>query len=113
MLIILYFVNVGRAAIVLDCVNLQYGKLKLYDAGYCEIMMDDGVYADLMTYISGLEKDKFDLYYEMATVDKFDNYTIRFLHYNHLLQNKEAIGRAKEKLDIVELRRINDPDQYR
>lgn len=79
-------------------------------AGYCEIMMDDGIYADLMTDIPGLDKDKFDYYYEMATVDKLDDYVIRFLHYNHLLQNKEATGRAKDLLDISELERINNSD---
>jgi hypothetical protein len=77
-------------------------------AGYCEIMMDDGIYADLMTDIPGLDKDRFDHYYEMATVDKLDNYVIRFLHYNHLLKNKEATGRAKDLLDISELERINN-----
>jgi hypothetical protein len=71
-------------------------------------MMDDGIYADLMTDIPGLDKDRFDHYYEMATVDKLDNYVIRFLHYNHLLKNKEATGRAKDLLDISELERINN-----
>jgi len=77
-------------------------------AGYCEIMMNDGIYADLMTDIPGLDKANFDIYYEMATVDRVDNYVIRFLHYNHLLQNKEATARPKDILDITELKRIQN-----
>jgi hypothetical protein len=77
-------------------------------AGYCEIMMDDGIYADLMTEIPGLDSSMFDEYYEMATVDQMDGYVIRFLHYNHLLQNKEATGRSKDIRDIEELKKIND-----
>lgn len=44
----------------------------------------------------------------MATIDKVDGYVIRFLHYNHLLQNKQATGMMKDLLDIPELKRIND-----
>lgn len=77
-------------------------------AGYCEIMMDEGIYADLMTDMPGLEQNDFDTYYDMATVDKMEGYVIRYLHYNHLIRNKEATGRTKDLLDIDELKRIND-----
>ena len=106
--------NRSRLIDALDAIG--YGRFDmLMDvpiiAGYCEIMMDDGVYADLMTEIPGLEKTKFDEYYNMATIDKLDGYVIRFLHYNHLLQNKEATGRTKDLLDISELKRVNgDPE---
>lgn len=80
-------------------------------AGYCEIMMDDGIYADLMTDIPGLNKNEFDTYYKMATVDNMDGFVIRFLHYNHLLQNKEATGRPKDILDLNELRKINNTNE--
>jgi hypothetical protein len=106
--------NRSRLIDALDA--MSYGRFDmLMDvpiiAGYCEIMMDDGIYADLMTDIPGLEKGKFDEYYDMATIDKLDGYVIRFLHYNHLLQNKEATGRTKDLLDISELKRVNgDPE---
>ena len=77
-------------------------------AGYCEIMMDDGMYADLMTDIPGLEQSDFDKYFEMATVDNVDEIMVRYLHYNHLIKNKQASGRPKDLLDIEELKRIND-----
>lgn len=103
----------NRASLIEALDAMQYGRFDMLMnmpiiAGYCEIMMDDGIYADLMTDIPGLDKHQFDDYYRMATVDKVDNYVIRFLHYNHLLQNKEATGRNKDLLDITELKRIHD-----
>ncbi|MBS1586265.1 MAG: nucleotidyltransferase [Bacteroidetes bacterium] len=92
--------------------EMGYGRFEeLMDApimaGYCEIVMDQGMYADLMTDIPGLEKEKFDEYFAMATVDEINGTKIRFLHYNHLLKNKIATGRTKDKLDVDELKRIN------
>lgn len=79
-------------------------------AGYCEIMMDDGMYADLMMDIPGLEKENYDEYLNMATVDVVQGFEIKFLHYNHLLENKKATNRPKDRLDVEELERINKTD---
>ncbi|MCZ4243665.1 hypothetical protein [Pedobacter punctiformis] len=76
-------------------------------AGYCEVLMDDGMYADLMTDIPGLKKEKFNEYFKMATVDEINGIKVRFLHYNHLLENKKATNRPKDQLDVLELERIN------
>ena len=76
-------------------------------AGYCEIMMDNGMYADLMTEMKGLDKSKFNEYYELATLDVIQDIPVRFLHYNHLIENKKATGRNKDLLDIEELEKIN------
>ena len=76
-------------------------------AGYCEVMMDDGMYADLMTDIPGLNKNNFDEYFQKATVDEINGVKARFLHYNHLLENKRATNRPKDQLDVLELERVN------
>ncbi len=76
-------------------------------AGYCEILMHDGMYADLMTDIPGLDKKKYNEYLAMATVDNINGINAYFLHYNHLLENKIATNRNKDKLDVEELEKIN------
>jgi predicted nucleotidyltransferase len=76
-------------------------------AGYCEIMMDSGMYADLMSELPGLAKEEFDKHYEMALKEEINGIELRFIHYNHLIQNKKATGRAKDMLDVQELERIN------
>ncbi|MFL9481892.1 hypothetical protein ACI6Q2_03880 [Chitinophagaceae bacterium LWZ2-11] len=102
----------NRGNLIKALVKMGYGEFDvLMDtpiiAGYCEIMMDNGIYADLMMDITGLEKAKFDSYYEMATVDIVDNIPVRFIHYNHLLENKMKTGRNKDLLDVDELKKIN------
>lgn len=92
--------------------ELQYGRFEelmttQIIAGYCEIMMDNGTYADLMTQIPGLDKENFDAQFDQAQKEIVENTSVRFLHYNHLIQNKKATGRSKDLLDIEELERIN------
>ncbi|KAA5537074.1 hypothetical protein F0919_05205 [Taibaiella lutea] len=104
--------DINRRQLIKALDAMGYGQFEmLMDvpiiAGYCEIMMDDGMYADLMTDIPGLEQPEFDKYFDMATVDNMDGYVVRYLHYNHLIRNKEATGRTKDLLDLEELKRIN------
>ena len=79
-------------------------------AGYCEILMDNGMYADLMTEVKGLKQVDFEEHFSMATVDIVNEIPVRFLHFNHLIDNKKATGRSKDLLDIEELEKIrNNP----
>lgn len=89
-----------------------YGKFEaLMDApiipGHCEIIMDNGLYADLMTEAAGLDKNKFNDYYKKASVELIDNIPLRFIHYDDLLQSKRAISRNKDLVDVEELEKIN------
>jgi hypothetical protein len=76
-------------------------------AGYCEVLLDSGLYADFMNTIIGFEKEDFNTCFEMAIVTKISDISIRFLHYNHLLQSKEQSSRPKDILDAQELKKIN------
>jgi hypothetical protein len=92
--------------------EMKYGRMEELltvpiIVGYCEIVMDNGMYADLMSEVPGLPKEDFDKHYEMALTEKVNGVEIRFIHYNHLIQNKRATGRPKDLLDVQELERIN------
>lgn len=92
--------------------DMQYGRFEELlrvplIAGYCEIMMDNGIYADLMSEIPGLDKNDFEKQYSDAQVEMINNVTVRFIHYNDLIKNKRATGRNKDLLDIEELKKIN------
>ena len=102
----------NRQKLIIALEEIGYGRFDmLIDvpivAGYCEIMMDNGMYADLMTEVKGLKQADFDEHFKMATVDIVNNIPVRFLHYNHLIENKKATGRNKDLLDIEELEKIN------
>mgnify|MGYP001438169338 FL=1 len=76
-------------------------------AGYCEIIMDNGLYADLMTEVPGLAGANFEKYYKNASVEMLGDIPVRFIHYIDLLQSKKAAGRNKDLIDIDELEKIN------
>jgi hypothetical protein len=92
--------------------HMQYGRFEaLLEmpilAGYCEIMLDNGMYADLMTDIPGLLQQEYDIYYSEALVDKIDSFEIRYINYNHLILNKIATNRTKDIIDVTALKNIN------
>lgn len=103
----------NRANLIEALDDMGYGRFEvlMYTpilAGYCEIMMDNGMYADLMTEVPGLNKNKFDEYYGQALVDTIDGAIIRFISYQDLIANKIATARPKDMLDAEELKRINN-----
>ncbi len=76
--------------------------------GYCEVQLDSGIYADLMDTILGFSKEDFSECFNLSVVADIEGIPVRFLHYKHLLQSKEKSDRLKDKLDVQELRRINE-----
>lgn len=92
--------------------EVGYGKLEpLLRAplvpGYCEVLMDDGMYADLMSVLPGLKAEDFDEHFQMASIANIDGVAVRFLHYNLLIRNKIATGRAKDLADVAALEAIH------
>ena len=90
---------------------LKYGHFEMLltmqiVAGYCEIMLNNGIYADLMTDIKGLKQINFDTYYNEVIIDKQANFEISYLNINHLLQNKIATNSPKDIIDVMELKKL-------
>ena len=88
----------NRKALIEALDEMKYGRFDMLltvpiIAGYCEILMDIGMYADLMTDIPGLKQASFDKYYEAAAINLVNGIPIRYIHYNHLILNKQATKR--------------------
>ena len=103
----------NRARLVAALEELGYGRLEPllrapFIAGYCEVMMDDGMYADLMAELPGLPSQNFDEHYSMAVVAEISSSIVRFLNYNHLIRNKIATGRPKDLEDVRQLELIRN-----
>ncbi|CAD5255399.1 MULTISPECIES: hypothetical protein [unclassified Imperialibacter] len=75
-------------------------------AGYCEIMMDDGMYVDLMTQIPGIDPLAFDADREQCEKAIIQGVPVFYIGFRQLLKNKESTGRNKDLLDLEELRKI-------
>lgn len=93
--------------------EVGYGRLEgllrvPFIAGYCEVMMNDGMYADLMSELPGLSPEEFDMHRQLAVTDMIEGVTVRFLHYNALIENKLATGRPKDLADVRHLEEIHN-----
>jgi hypothetical protein len=67
-----------------------------------------GIVLDIMTEMKGLEAYSFDECYNNASVAKLEQIEVRFLHINHLIQNKKVVNRPKDQLDVIYLEKIKE-----
>ena len=75
-------------------------------AGWSSIRLMDGFELDIMTQVKGLENIPFDECHQLASVAELNNIKVPFLHINHLIKSKEASNRPKDKIDVIELKKI-------
>src|SRR4051812_17596722 len=75
-------------------------------AGFCEIILDNGFYVDIIGMPKGLEQIGFEKCYAEAKHIDVSGNSIPYLHFNHLIESKKATGRLKDLLDIEELGKI-------
>lgn len=67
-----------------------------------------GIVLDIMTTMKGLEETSFNDCYQMAEVANIEDVQVRFLHINHLIQNKKAVNRSKDQIDVEYLEKIKN-----
>lgn len=79
--------------------------------GYCEILLDNGMYADLMDRITGFQQKDFDECYERASLQKIDGISFKFLSFRDHLNSKKSSNRLKDKLDAQGLSMINAEEE--
>ena len=83
--------------------KLGYGRMEMLMnvpilAGYCEILMDDGMYLDLMTDIMGLDSKDYESQYARRTTAVIQGIEVHYISYLDLLENKKETGRMKDKI---------------
>ena len=73
---------------------------------WTDFQLNFGFKLDVMTSVKGLENIGFEECYNYAVVAEIENIQVKFLHLNHLIICKKAVGRPKDLLDIEELEKI-------
>lgn len=96
---VLYDLNLG------DYKNIETME---FLPGWSAIPMASGFELDIMTRIKSFTEKNFDECFEEAPIAVIYNIPIRFLHLNHLIEEKKACGRPKDLLDVIELEKIED-----
>lgn len=98
---------------VLDKMGVQHTQWLLTGAlvpGWSTVKLPSGFELDLMNYLKGFPEEQFEICYKQASVALIENIPIRFLHINHLIEAKRASNRPKDRIDIMELKKIQRGD---
>jgi hypothetical protein len=77
-------------------------------AGFTDFTISYDLRLDVMTSIKGLENENFDTLLQSATIVLVKEIPIYFIDYDNLIKAKKASNRLKDKLDIEELKKLNN-----
>lgn len=76
-------------------------------AGFAEVLLDNGIYVDLMAQMIVLKQNDFAMCLQAADEYKLnDDCSIKVLHINHLIKEKEGSGREKDLNDAEKLKNL-------
>ena len=77
-------------------------------AGFAEIMLDNGIYIDLMSDLQFIKQNRFEACYQLATTFKLnETIELRVIHVNALIEEKEKSARPKDKEDAEQLKKMH------
>jgi hypothetical protein len=74
--------------------------------GWTDFNLNNGIQLDIMLDMKGLEQYSFDECFQVASKADIDGVIVPFLHINHLIQNKKAVNRPKDQIDVIYLEKI-------
>jgi hypothetical protein len=75
--------------------------------GWVDFQLNNGVRLDIMTDLKGVNLS-FEACLALAPIAEIEGLFIPFLHINHLIDNKKAINRPKDQIDVIELEKIKE-----
>lgn len=96
-----------RAAFI-ECGMGDYFMLETmqFVPGWTDFQLNNGLRLDIMISMKGLEEYSFDECLQMAANADIDGVNVPFLHINQLIDNKKAVDRPKDQIDVIELEKI-------
>ncbi|NII23887.1 hypothetical protein HB364_02265 [Pseudoflavitalea sp. X16] len=75
--------------------------------GRVDFQLNNGIKLDIMTSLKGVDLT-FDECLQMAPIAEIEGLLVPFLHINHLIDNKKAVNRPKDQIDVIELEKIKE-----
>lgn len=75
-------------------------------AGYAEILLEAGIYIDLMADLVVLKQKDFKECFDIAHTLKTGELEIKILHINKLIAEKEKSTREKDREDVIQLKKL-------
>jgi len=74
--------------------------------GWTTFYVANDIELDIMTSMKGLENLSFLECLKAASIADLGGILIPFLHINQLIENKKAVNRPKDQIDVIELEKI-------
>jgi hypothetical protein len=76
-------------------------------AGFAEILLDNGIYIDLMSDLQFFKQDRFQECYQLAETHKLTaDIELTVLHINKLIEEKSKSSRSKDMEDAEQLKKL-------
>lgn len=80
-------------------------EVKLFEDEWIDYQLGNGMIVNVSTSLKGINLS-FAECFEYASIAEIGGVTIPFLHINHLIDNKKAVNRPKDQIDVIELEKI-------
>jgi predicted nucleotidyltransferase len=101
--------NLGLALKQLGIGDFKNINTMQFIPGWTDISLNFNLRLDIMTSVKGLENMNFDELLKNAYVVEISDIPVYFIDYKNLIVSKKAANRPKDRLDIEELEKINNP----
>jgi hypothetical protein len=98
-------INFGKAINVLGYDGISWQDLQ-FVPGWTNFTIGAGIILGIMTTMKGLNNIDFDKAFKLASIASIENLEVPFLHINQLIDNKKAVNRPKDQIDVIELEKI-------
>ncbi|MES2455323.1 MAG: nucleotidyltransferase [Bacteroidota bacterium] len=91
--------------------ELGYGDFQSLETmqfvpGWTSFYVDNAIELDIMTSMKGIEDLSFLECLDIASVADLDGIVVPFLNINQLIDNKKAVNRPKDQIDVLALEKI-------
>jgi len=73
--------------------------------GWVDFQLGNGVKMDIMTSMKGVSLS-FGECLDLAPIAEIEGVPVPFLHINQLIENKKAVNRPRDQVDVIELEKI-------
>lgn len=98
-------VRLGKAMAIYGYDELSWEEMQ-FVPGWTNFYIGNGIVLDILIDMKGLEGYTFDECLQIATIATIEKMQVPFLHINQLIENKKAVNRPKDQIDVMELEKI-------
>jgi hypothetical protein len=98
--------NLRQAFISSDMGDYPIIESMQFVTGWTDFHLNNSLRLDILVDMKGLEGYTFDECLGMASIADVEGVKISFLHINQLIENKKAVNRAKDQIDVIALEQI-------